>query len=89
MRVKLFFRWYDLWVGAYWSRKDGVLYVLPLPTLGAAISLREKRAPAPMPTEPTCPLATMTRTPSVLGNLAMFLLFALPLTAAAIALLVL
>ncbi len=42
MKIRFFFRWYDLWVGAYWSDKDGVLYVLPLPTLGAAISLRKE-----------------------------------------------
>ena len=27
------FAWYDLWIGAYWDRKQRVLYVCPLPTL--------------------------------------------------------
>lgn len=30
----LFFRWYDLWVGAYWDRAHATLYVCPVPTLG-------------------------------------------------------
>lgn len=29
-----FFRWYDLWIGAYWSRNQCILYVCPLPMLG-------------------------------------------------------
>jgi len=31
MKLRLFFAWYDLWVGAYWDRKARVLYVCPLP----------------------------------------------------------
>ena len=30
-RVRVFFAWYDLWVGAYWDRKARTLYVCPLP----------------------------------------------------------
>lgn len=37
MRIRLFFRWYDLWVGAYWSRGERALYVCPLPTIGLRI----------------------------------------------------
>jgi len=36
-RVSLFFRWYDLWVGAYWDRNARVLYVCPLPMVGVRI----------------------------------------------------
>ncbi len=36
-RIRFIFAWYDLWVGAFWSREDRTLYVLPLPTLGMAI----------------------------------------------------
>lgn len=36
-RVEFFFRWYDLWVGAYWDRENKALYVCPLPTLGVVI----------------------------------------------------
>lgn len=31
VRARLFFAWYDLWVGAYYDRNEGVLYVCPLP----------------------------------------------------------
>lgn len=30
-KVKLFFAWYDLWIGAYWDRKNRILYICPLP----------------------------------------------------------
>jgi hypothetical protein len=35
-----FFRWYDLWVGAYYDRQDGYLYVCPLPMVGIKIRAR-------------------------------------------------
>lgn len=31
MKVSFFFAWYDLWIGFYYDRKNGVLYVCPLP----------------------------------------------------------
>jgi hypothetical protein len=39
--VRLFFRWYDLWIGAYWDRHSRTLYVCPVPMLGVAISFKE------------------------------------------------
>lgn len=30
-RLKIFFAWYDLWIGAYIDVKDKSLYVCPLP----------------------------------------------------------
>lgn len=33
MRIHIGFKWYDLWVGAYWDQKNRTLYVCPLPTL--------------------------------------------------------
>lgn len=37
MRIQPFFRWYDLWIGAYWDRHDRTLYVCLLPMLGVRI----------------------------------------------------
>lgn len=38
MRIRVRFAWYDLWIGAYWDRRDRVLYVCPLPTLVLEVS---------------------------------------------------
>jgi len=38
LTVKPFFRWYDLWMGAYWDRRERTLYFCPLPTLGLRVS---------------------------------------------------
>ena len=32
-RVRLFFAWYDFWIGAYYDRREKVLYICPLPML--------------------------------------------------------
>lgn len=45
MRVAPFFRWYDLWVGAYWDHQSRTLYVCPVPMLG----LRVRFAPRVRP----------------------------------------
>lgn len=37
IRVEPFFRWYDLWIGAYWDRATKTLYVCPLPMVGVRI----------------------------------------------------
>lgn len=37
MKVKLIFAWYDLWIGAYYDRKNKMLYILPVPCLGVVI----------------------------------------------------
>ena len=34
MKVKLFFAWYDFWVGWFWDRDDQALYVCLLPCCG-------------------------------------------------------
>ena len=36
-RVRFLFKWYDLWIGAYWDRKKKDLYILPLPMVGVVI----------------------------------------------------
>ena len=38
MTVRFLFAWYDLWVGAYWDRKQRVLYVCPLPCVLIALA---------------------------------------------------
>lgn len=37
LRVKPFFRWYDMWVGAHVDRDAGAVYICPLPMLGVRI----------------------------------------------------
>jgi len=37
--IRPFFRWYDLWVGAYWDTATWTLYVCPVPMLGVRIAL--------------------------------------------------
>lgn len=31
--MKVYFAWYDMWVGAYWDANTRRLYVCPLPCL--------------------------------------------------------
>lgn len=42
MRVTCFFRWFDLWIGAYWDRENRTLYVCPLPMFGLRIRAERK-----------------------------------------------
>lgn len=39
------FAWYDIWIGAYWDRKNRVLYVCPLPMLLITIPLGPRGVP--------------------------------------------
>jgi hypothetical protein len=41
--VSAFFRWYDLWIGAYWDREAKVLYVCPVPMFGLKIKMPWRR----------------------------------------------
>jgi hypothetical protein len=41
MRIK--FAWYDIWVGAYYDRKNRILYICPLPTLLFEIPLGKNK----------------------------------------------
>jgi hypothetical protein len=43
MKVRFQFAWYDLWIGAYWDRKQRVLFVCPLPMLLVELSFRRDR----------------------------------------------
>jgi hypothetical protein len=31
LKIKPFFAWYDMWIGAYWDRKKRALYICLLP----------------------------------------------------------
>lgn len=42
MKVKLFFAWYDIWVGFYWSREDKILYFCPVPMVVISIRFKSK-----------------------------------------------
>lgn len=42
MKISLIFAWYDLWIGAYWDRKNRVLYFLPLPMIGIKIQITQR-----------------------------------------------
>lgn len=49
VKVTPFFRWFDLWIGAYVDVPNRTLYVCPFPTLGFRIQLscpvEEEEAP--------------------------------------------
>jgi len=38
VRVSFLFAWYDMWIGAYWDRKNRMLYVMPLPMVGFVVA---------------------------------------------------
>ena len=40
LTAETFFRWYDLWIGAYYDKKAKRLYVCPLPMMGFWIEIR-------------------------------------------------
>lgn len=39
LNITTFFRWYDLWIGAYWDRVHRKLYICPLPMIGVVIQV--------------------------------------------------
>ncbi len=39
MKIKLFFRWYDLWIGAYIDKKNRAIYICLIPMVGIKISV--------------------------------------------------
>lgn len=44
MSLRFFFAWYDLWVGAYWSRQESALYVCLLPCVVLRVQCRRPEA---------------------------------------------
>jgi hypothetical protein len=43
MKVKLFFAWFDFWVGFYWDREKRALYFAPLPCVVFKIERKKER----------------------------------------------
>lgn len=42
LSFNLFFRWYDLWVGAYVDVPNRTVYICPLPMFGVKVSWKER-----------------------------------------------
>jgi hypothetical protein len=38
--ASLFFRWYDLWIGAYWDSAKRTLYICPVPMFGLKLQFK-------------------------------------------------
>ena len=37
MKAKLFFRWFDLWIGCYIDKKNKAVYICPIPMVGIKV----------------------------------------------------
>lgn len=37
-RVRFLLAWYDIWVGAFWDRRNRKLYIQPLPCIGVVLN---------------------------------------------------
>jgi hypothetical protein len=40
MKIRIFFAWYDMWIGAYYDRMLRELYICPIPMVCIHISRR-------------------------------------------------
>lgn len=38
MKLKVFFAWFDMWIGVYWSKGSKTLYICLLPMVVIAVS---------------------------------------------------
>jgi hypothetical protein len=45
MKFKIFWAWFDFWVGFYYDRRKDILYFCPLPTVVLAFSFRDIEIP--------------------------------------------
>ncbi len=41
MRIKVYFAWYDLWIGAFIDRKANAIYICLLPTIVIKLWIEE------------------------------------------------
>lgn len=42
VKISLSLAWYDLWIGAFWSRRGRTLYICPLPCVLVTVKLPER-----------------------------------------------
>ena len=42
MRIRPFFRWYDLWIGVYVDVNGRALYICPIPMFGVKIEWKHR-----------------------------------------------
>lgn len=40
--VRLFFAWYDFWVGIYYDTKKNIIYICPIPMFGVQIKFKRE-----------------------------------------------
>jgi hypothetical protein len=43
MKIRLFFAWYDCWIGFYWDRKFRALYICPFFCCVIMIKMKRKK----------------------------------------------
>jgi hypothetical protein len=41
--IQVFFAWYDMWIGAYWSQESKTLYICPIPMIVFSFKYTNKR----------------------------------------------
>jgi hypothetical protein len=39
MKIEFLFKWYDLWIGVFYDKRQRWIYILPIPTLGIILKL--------------------------------------------------
>jgi hypothetical protein len=45
MKIRLFFAWYDLWMGFFWQKKTRTLYFILIPTIVLSVQFTTKPLP--------------------------------------------
>ena len=48
MKIKLFFAWYDIWIGVYVDRKNKTVYICPLPCVVLSIKFVKRELYCPL-----------------------------------------
>lgn len=42
IKIEFIFAWYDFWIGVYYDRKNKIIYLFFLPTIGLKILILSK-----------------------------------------------